>query len=607
MARGFIHASDYINVNVKTFAHDTLAVPANSRIWPHLGAKLPRFTSTKPRHFLHPDVLIETGFAVETITIVLLMLLAVVVSDSIVRVLPLPVPLPLVQIGLGAAIASVASIRVELDPDIFFLLFLPPLLFLDGWRIPKEGLFRDKGIILEMALGLVIFTVLGVGFFVHWMIPSVPLPVAFALAAIVSPTDPIAVSAISARVPIPSRMMHILEGESLLNDASGLVCMRFAVAAMLTGVFSFSEAFFTFLWLAFAGIVIGIGVTIGVTRGKAFLTRRLGEESGSQILISLLIPFGAYLLAEHVHASGILAAVAAGITMSYVENTGQSLALTRVRRTAVWDTAQFAANGAIFVLLGEQLPSIFSGAVENVQHAGGASHWWLPVYVVVIYAALIGLRFLWVWFSWRFVFRRSSRRAQPGAKPSWRLVATMSFAGVRGAITLAGILTLPLFMNDGSLFPARDLVIFLATGVIILSLIMASICLPRLLKNIDLPPEETHEKEEDYARIAAAEAAIMAIEKAQHDLASGRADADVFTDVATQIMELYRKRIDGRMHLGEEREQTTRSEEIEKRLRITALKAERQEIYRLVRARRLESTIASRMVRDIDLLEARYG
>nr|WP_255606936.1 Na+/H+ antiporter [Phyllobacterium sp. 2063] len=534
------------------------------------------------------------------------MLLAVVVSDSITRMLPLPVPLPLVQIGLGAAIASVTTIRVELDPDIFFLLFLPPLLFLDGWRIPKEGLFRDKGIILEMALGLVIFTVIGVGFLVHWMIPGVPLPVAFALAAIVSPTDPIAVSSIAARVPIPSRMMHILEGESLLNDASGLVCMRFAVAAMLTGSFSLSEAFLTFLWLAFAGIAIGVGVTVGVTRGKAFLTRHLGEESGSQILISLLIPFGAYLLAEHVHASGILAAVAAGITMSYAETTGQSLALTRVRRTAVWDTAQFAANGAIFVLLGEQLPGIFSGAVENVQ-AGSASPLWLGVYVVVIYAALAALRFLWVWASWRIALARPASGKQSVVRPSWQLVATMSFAGVRGAITLAGILTLPLFLTDGSLFPARDLVIFLAAGVIILSLIMASICLPRLLRNMDLPAEDSHQREEDYARIAAAEAAIMAVERAQHELAAGRADADVYVDVATRIMELYRKRIDGRMHLGEEREQTARSEEIERLLRITALKAERQEIYRLVRARRLESSMATRMVRDIDLLEARYG
>src|ERR1700689_5535614 len=142
---------------------------------------------------------------------------------------PLLLPLPLVQIALGVAIASVADLGVELEPDIFFLLFLPPLLFLDGWRIPKEGLFRDKGTILELALGLVVFTVVGVGYFVNWRIPAMPLAVAFALAAIVSPTDAIAVSAIAARVPVPKRLMRILEGESLLNDASGLVCMRFAV------------------------------------------------------------------------------------------------------------------------------------------------------------------------------------------------------------------------------------------------------------------------------------------------------------------------------------------------------------------------------------------
>ena len=167
----------------------------------------------------------------ETISSALILLLAVVVSGSIGRIIPFALPLPLVQIALGAAIASVATLRVELSPNIFFLLFLPPLLFLDGWRIPKEGLLRDKGTILELALGLVVFTVLGLGLLIHWMIPSMPLAVAFALAAIVSPTDPIAVSAIAARVPIPKRLMHILEGESLLNDASGLVCMRFAVAA----------------------------------------------------------------------------------------------------------------------------------------------------------------------------------------------------------------------------------------------------------------------------------------------------------------------------------------------------------------------------------------
>ena len=149
----------------------------------------------------------------ETIAVALFLLLAVVVSGALARMSPVPLPLPLVQIALGTVIASVANIGVSLKPDIFFLLFLPPLLFLDGWRIPKEGLFRDKGTILELALGLVVFTVVGVGFFINWMIPAMPLAVAFALAAVVSPTDPIAVSAITARVPIPKRLMHILEGD----------------------------------------------------------------------------------------------------------------------------------------------------------------------------------------------------------------------------------------------------------------------------------------------------------------------------------------------------------------------------------------------------------
>ena len=178
------------------------------------------------------------------------------------------------QIGLGAAIVLVTGSTVDLEPDIFFLLFLPPLLFLDGWRIPKEDLVRDRAFILELALGLVVFTVLGVGLLIWWMIPAMPLGVAFALAAILSPTDPIAVAAIAKRAPIPKRLMHVLEGESLLNDASGLVCMKFAVAAVLTGTFSLASAAGTFLWLAVAGVAVGVGVTLAINAAKAFVSRR---------------------------------------------------------------------------------------------------------------------------------------------------------------------------------------------------------------------------------------------------------------------------------------------------------------------------------------------
>lgn len=542
----------------------------------------------------------------EAITASLVLLAAIIVSGQVVRLLPFPIPVPLVQIGLGVFLAAVLHLEVELNPEIFFLLFLPPLLFLDGWRIPKDGLFKDKGTILELALGLVIFTVLGVGLFIHWLVPSMPMAVAFALAAILSPTDPIAVSAIAAKVPIPKRVMHVLEGESLLNDASGLVCMRLAVAAALTGTFSLSDAVGTFLWLAIGGIGTGTALTWGIMKAKDAITRRLGEETGSQILLSLLIPFGAYLLAEHMHCSGILAAVAAGITMSYAEQSGQLMAVTRVRRSAVWDTVQFAANGIIFVLLGEQLPRIISGAAQIVRETGHHDPVWLLIYVIAINCVLAALRFFWVWVSVRFTMFRAVRRGRTAIKPSWRVVAAMSLAGVRGAITLAGILTLPLTLTDGSPFPARDLAILLAAGVIILSLVMASIGLPMVLKGLKLPPESRLTKNEDAVRITASKRAIRAIEQVQHEKGGTQGpDMHLYADAAARLMELYRLRIDGHTKTGEEAELFRRIEHIERELRLAALRAEREEIYSAGRAHRLADDVVRRMVREIDLQEAR--
>lgn len=540
----------------------------------------------------------------ETITIVLLLLLAVILSGILSKIVPLPLPRPLFQIALGALIGSVADWRVTLDPEIFFLLFLPPLLFLDGWRIPREEMFKDGKTILELALGLVVFTVVGMGLFIHWMIPAMPLAVAFALAAVVSPTDPIAVSAIAQRVPMPKRMMHILEGESLLNDASGLVCLRFAIAAALTGTFSVQNAALNFLWVSLGGIAIGAGITWGVARTKNWISRRYGEDGGSQILISLLIPFGSYLVAEHLHCSGILAAVAAGVTMGFVETSGEVAAATRIRRSTVWDMIQFAANGIIFVLLGEQLPMILTHAAETVRSTGHHEAWWLGIYIVAINVGLAALRFLWVWLSLRFTMFRTGRWKQT---PNWRIVAAMSFAGVRGAITLAGVLTLPLVMNDGAPFPARDLAILLAMGVIIMSLIVASIGLPLLLRGLQMPAEPSHQAEEDAARIASAQAAIAAIERAEHDMAEGRSDADIYVAAASRIMDLYRQRIESRQGNAEDKASVRMLEQIERELRLAALKAERTEIFRMVRRRKLGSEVARKLVRELDLLEARYA
>jgi Na+/H+ antiporter len=542
-----------------------------------------------------------------TIGVVLSMLAAVIASGIVVRAIPLAVPTPLVQIALGAAIAAGEYQRVELDPEIFFLLFLPPLLFLDGWRIPKEGLLRDKGIILELALGLVIVTVVGMGFFIHWLIPAMPYAVAFALAAIVSPTDPIAVSAISSRFPIPKRVLHVLEGESLLNDASALVCFRFAVAAAVTGFFSLPSATVAFLQLVVVGIFIGFALTFGVMAAKGWLTHRLGEDSGSQVLVSLLIPFGAYELAEHLGGSGILAAVAAGVTMSYAELSGRALAGTRVQRTAVWNTVQFTLNGIMFVLLGEQLPAIFSGALAVVQESNHDNPWWLAVYALAINLGLAALRFLWVWISVQVSYWLAQRRGEMQVpQPSWRLVAAMSVAGVRGAITLAGVLTLPLTIGDGGVFPARDLTIFLAAAVIILSLIASSVLLPRLLEGLHLPTESADDEEADRARAAAAKAAIRAVEEASHEMAQGHSDADLYAEAAARVMELYRRRLAGHL-TGEHAIRVRRINAIERKLRLAAIRAERETLFALARAKRLSDSQSRALIRELDLLEERFA
>lgn len=543
----------------------------------------------------------------QSVTISLVFLLSVVVSMSVARALPFAVPVPLVQIGLGASLALFGGSYFTLRPDVFFLLFLPPMLFLDAWRIPKEGLARDKWTILKLALGLVFFTVLGVGLFINWMIPSMPLAVAFALAAIVSPTDPIAVSAIAARVPVPARLMHILEGESLLNDASGLVCMRFAVAAALTGVFSPLEAVGTFLWLIAGGVSAGVLVTLTATGAARWLANRFGEESGTHVLLSLLIPFGAYLAAEEIQASGILAAVAAGITMSHVEQAGKALPVTRVRRGAFWDVVHLAAGGVIFVLLGAQLPSIVRGAAQVVRDTGHHDPMWMGVYVVGITGALALLRLMWVWVSLRFTLHGMARRGEVVERPSWRLVAATSLAGARGAITLAGVMTLPLTALDGTPFPARDLAIFLAAGVIIMSLASASIGLPALLTGLRLPEDPRPLRQEDQARVAAAEAALRAIEQAQYRMSQGTDEADLYAEAGARIMEVYRARIDGELKTGADAERSRRSNLVARELRLTGLRAEREEFYRLGRTRRLSDETVRKLVREIDLLETRFG
>lgn len=539
----------------------------------------------------------------ESMAFIVILLATVVLSSIIARSFTITLPLPLIQIALGCVIANVSSFRVSLEPDVFFLLFLAPLLFLDGWRIPREGLFRDKWTIISLAFGLVLFTVLGAGVFIHWLIPAISLPAAFALASILSPTDTIAVSSAASRAPIPRRLMVILEGESLLNDASGLVCFRFAVAVAMTGNLVLWKAAGTFIWLALGGLLVGVATCVVANTTKDWVSRKFGEEVGAQILVSLIIPFTAYLIADTVGASGILAAVAAGIMMGIEERSGRASAVTRIRRSAVWDAVQFAGNGVIFVLLGHQLPGIIAGAGSAIQQTDKHNELWLIFYVLAICVVLTAIRSAWAWVTIRLRLALGEKWGHGTAASDSRLVAITAFAGARGAVTLAAAMTIPLSLRDGTAWPARDLTILLAAGVIVVSLISASAGLAFVTRPFKV--SRVNELQEECAiRSIAARAAIDAIGEAVREKEAQGSGADLYVQAGKRIAADYHRRIEANSVTGRESPLAAQADEIERSLRLIALDAERREMYSAARLGRQNQELIRDLVYEIDLQES---
>lgn len=540
----------------------------------------------------------------------LILLLVVALSGVLLPLLPLKLPLPLVQIGLGAALAWPAfGMKVQFDPRLFFVLFIPPLLFADGWRISTREFFRLRGPIFTLALGLVFFTVAGIGWFVHWLIPLIPLAAAFALAAVLSPTDALAVTSITGNTRMPPRLLRVLEGEALMNDASGLVCLQFAVAAVLTGEFSWGAAVGKFLLIAIGGLSIGVAVTWLFSRVRRRLERWSGDmDPSSQVALLLLLPFAAYLLAERAHVSGILAAVAAGMTMNYTDILRGNQAIARMQNHSVWNMVEFVFNGIIFLLLGLQLPSV----IGNGEHAlalsgsGSGSPWQLAGYVLAITLALVLLRFVWVWVSLRLSYWIGRWRGRSPARASLRLMGATALSGVRGAITLAAVLSLPLTMPDGQTFPARDLLVFLATSVILCTLLLGSIGLPPLLRQLQLPPEPPRSKEERLARQCTAQAALAAIDHQLDELVAhdDATDRPLAQRIGERVSTGYRQRIEAAGEDSEAPQQARNDARLERQLRLAALAGERGELNRLREAGDIDDELLRALMRELDLAEA---
>ncbi|WP_145185683.1 MULTISPECIES: Na+/H+ antiporter [unclassified Pseudomonas] len=539
---------------------------------------------------------------------VLILLMLVSVSKLVGRVLP--VPLPLVQIGAGALLAwPTLGFHVTLNPELFLFLFLPPLLFADGWRIPKRELWRLRGPVVALAVGLVLFTVIGAGFFIHWILPDIPLPVAFALAAVLSPTDAVAVSAITqGRLPTP--LMHMLQGEALLNDASGLVTFKFALAAAITGVFSLADASLTFALVALGGLALGVALSWLLGRLRMWMIARGWDDPATHVVFMLLLPFAAYVLAERLGASGILSAVAAGMMQSWLDLLPRQTS-TRLLNRSVWSLLEFAFNGLIFLLLGLQLPDIVKAVASHE-----TSLWPTLAYrcfdVLAIFAVLIVLRFVWVQSIWRSIGVIRRWRGKPALVlvPTARSCWLLTLGGVRGAVTLAGVMSVPLLIAPGSAFPERDLLIFIAAGVILLSLIGACVALPLLLRGVDKSPDERLQQEVDAARKLTAEAAIHALEAEEvidAGTAPDAAQATLATELKARLMAEYREALESFDDTDEARALAQQMDQLERRLRLKALRAQRLELYELHRRHRVGDEVVRKVLGELDMAEANLG
>lgn len=545
----------------------------------------------------------------EIVFTVLILLLAVAVSGVAARLVPFKVPLPLFQIALGAVLAlPLFGLRISFDPELFLLLFIPPLLFTDGWRMPKREFFRLAQPILALALGLVLFTVVGVGYFIHWMIPVISLPSAFALAAVLSPTDAVAVASIVGKGRLPPTMQHVLEGEALMNDASGLVAFKFAIIAVLSGTFSPLDAGISFTLISIGGLAVGLIVAWGFGLVRRKIIEWSGDEPGIQVVLLLLIPFSAYIFAEHFGLSGILSAVAAGMLMPYIETAGAESAATRMQSQSILTMLEFVFNGMSFILLGLQLPGIVSLAHLDAKVAGNVPVWHLFAYIVAITAALIALRFIWVWFNLRLRRFSTAVRGQRAKRRYFdvRLISITSLAGVRGAITLAGVMSIPLLIPNGHAFPARDLLIFLATGVIVCSLLGGSFLLPWLLKGLQLDEENTRRRtEEMQARLRVSEAAVRGIEEAQERMGAqlDQDDLALLTEVSGSLLATYRMRMDAESGSEETHRVANRFKQFERESRLEAIRSERREVHRLRAEQQINDETFIALINQIDLAE----
>ena len=535
---------------------------------------------------IDPTATVEGEATVLAIEAVLILLLAATALALLARRIGIPYPILLVLGGLALGFVP-GMPTIELEPELVFLLFLPPILFGAGYFTSLRDFKRNLRAITLLSVGLVIITTVAVAVVAQALVPGLGWAAAFALGAIVAPPDAVAATSVFQRLGVPRRVVTILEGESLVNDATALVAYRAAVIATVTGAFSIGNAGLTFVAVGVGGIAFGLLAGIVIS----WILRHVDDPVFS-VVLTFLAPIATYLPAERYGISGVLATVAAGIWVGRTAPREMSSSV-RVAGTAAWQVLLFIINGTVFILIGSQLPSVLAGLSDRTPAE-------LIGLAAIISAVVIVVRILWV-FPGTYVPRALSkaiRTTEPYPPP--KNVFIVAWAGMRGVVSLAAALALPLTLADGvTPFPERDLLIFLSFAVILATLVGQGLTLPFVIKGLGIVADGD-DHEEAHARMTTAEAAVQRIEELAEEWPG-------HLELIDALRAQYGHRASHvEMHHSDmpldEREQ----ELLEHRqIRAAVIEAEREALNQMRERGAVSDEVSRRVERDLDLEELR--
>jgi len=517
----------------------------------------------------------------------LFLLLLVVLIASLARRLRTPYPILLVVAGLGISFVPHVP-RVPLDPNLVFLIFLPPLLYASAWNTNWRAFRRNIVSISLLAVGLVAFTVVMVAEVADRFITALDWKSGFVLGAVVATTDAVAASSIAKTIGLPQRVVDLLEGESLVNDATGLLALEFGLGMLLTGETpTLGYGLLRLVWLIGGGL--GVGLAVGYV--VAWFGRRI-DDGPLQMVVSIIVPYTAYLAGDGVRASGVLAVVACGLHMS--RQSGEMFSPeARIQVTSFWKALDFMLNGLVFVLIGLQLPYVLAG-IE------GYSRVTLVEYGAVFSGVLILLRLVWMFPGAAFSawFRRRVLK-QRVTKASSREVFVLGWTGMRGVVALAAAISLPEAMGDGRPFAQRNLIVFLTFSVILVTLVVQGLSLPAVVRALGLAGVSGSNDEEVAARKTILQTVVKHLEDGMGATAD-ESERHGYED----LLHAYSHRL---AECGEDAQDQAEDARTMRRLGLEAVQVERQALIRLRESGAIDDDVMRRLEMELDLNEAGKG